>query len=136
MKRKALLGVAASLALGACSSGDRADESGLTSAEKGELVQRYYACARAADDGCVLDTLHPDFQASDHPAGAMAGAAHAENLVAMLRRSRVEARVLPQEGAEVWVVELWIDRHGAVSNRLRAFSFDDRLIRGKTALAG
>lgn len=127
---------AALLALGACASGERPDESGLTPTEKSELVQRYYACARQADAGCVRETLHPEFQASDHPAGPMLAAEHADTMVTSLRRSRVEARVLPREGEEVWVVELWIDRHGSTSNRLRAFSFDDRLIRAKTALAG
>ena len=127
---------AALFALGACASGERPDESGLTPAEKSELVQRYYACARQADAGCMYETLHPDFQASDDPAGAMTSARHVDTMVASLRRSRVEARVLPHEGEEVWVVELWIDRHGSTSNRLRAFRFDDRLIRAKTGLAG
>jgi hypothetical protein len=126
----------ASLALAACSSADRPDESGLTAAEKGELVERYYACAREHDARCLRGTLHPVFEATDDPAGTMAASAHAETMIAMLRGSRVETRVLPHEGAEVWVVELWIDRHGGASNRLRSFAFEDRSIRRKSALAG
>ena len=135
MKAAAALGVML-LALGACTSGDRRDESGLTPSEKSQLVSRYYACAREGDAGCVRNILHPDFQASDNPGGPVEGAVHAAEIVSMLQRARVEARVLPHEGDEVWVVELWIDRHGSTSSRLRTFSFADRRIRAKTALDG
>lgn len=124
------------LSLAGCASGERPDDSGLTPREKGELVDRYYACAREGDAGCVRDMLHPEFRASDNPGGPVAGAVHAAEIVGMLRRARVEARLLPHEGNEVWVVELWIDRHGSTSSRLRTFSFADRRIRAKTALAG
>ena len=124
------------LALAACSSAEQPDESGLTAVEKRALVDRYYACARAADQRCVRDTLHPEFVATDHPAGPMTRAVHAETMVLELRKSRVEARIMPHEASDVWVVELWIDKHGASHSRLRAFSFEDRLIRSKTALGG
>lgn len=122
------------VSLGACASGESPDESGLTSAEKSQLIGRYYACAREGDAGCVRDILHPEFQASDNPGAPVAGAAHAQAIVAMLERARVEARVLPHEGEEVWVAELWIDRHGSTASRLRTFSFADRRIRTKTVL--
>lgn len=82
----------------------------------------------------MRDVLHPEFLASDDSGPPLAGAAHAQAIVAMLERSRVEARVLPHEGEDVWVAELWIDRHGSTSSRLRAFSFADRRIRAKAVL--
>jgi hypothetical protein len=129
-----LLSAIVLLSLGACASGERPDDSGLTSSEKSQLVERYYACARQGDAVCVRDMLHPEFQASENPGAPVAGAAHAQDMIGMLQRARVEARVLPHQGEEVWVTELWIDRHGSTASRLRTFSFADRLIRAKTVL--
>lgn len=123
-------------ALAACASPDDPDASGLNAAEKRALVERYYACATAGRASCVRDTLHPAFEATDHRAGPMNGAVHAETLLTELRRSRVDPHLLPHDGAEVWVTELWIDRYGGASNRLRAFGFAERRIRTKTPLAG
>ena len=122
------------LLLAACTPADAPDESGLTQAAKRELVERYYACAREGDPSCVRTTLHPRFEATDHPSGPVSGAAHAETLVAQLQRARVESRIMPHEASDVWVVEMWVDKHGSAASRLRTFTFEDRLIRNKAAL--
>jgi len=118
-----------------CASADDPDASGLNARQKTELVERYYACARQQDARCVTATLHPDFRAAAEPSGADARTGHAEAMTRRLETARVESRILPHEGEDVWVVELWNDRYGKTSSLLRAFSFDDRLIRRKTVLA-
>lgn len=121
--------------LSACASADDPDASGLNAAQKVELVEQYYACARQQDSRCVGATLHPAFRAAGEAAIGDARAEHAQALTRRLTSARVEARILPHEGAEVWVVEVWNDRHGTTTSLLRAFSFDERLIRQKTVLA-
>ncbi len=118
----------------ACASGDEPDATGLNAAEKAQLVERYYACAREQDAPCVTRTLHPDFRAAAEAAGADTRSGHAEAMTRRLATARIESRLLPHEGAEVWVVEVWNDRHGQTTSLLRAFSFDDRLILRKTVL--
>ncbi len=119
--------------LAACSSADRPDDSGLTHAQKVELVERYYACARAGDAACVQATLHPDFRAVEGKDYIPRGT-HAVQLAGALERNRLEARVLPHEGREVWAVELWTSRHGQNRSMVQSFLFRDRLIRQKTGL--
>ncbi|MFC3713425.1 hypothetical protein ACFOMD_12635 [Sphingoaurantiacus capsulatus] len=126
--------IAAAL-LAACSPGEAPDASGLTGEEKVALVQRYYACAREQNTPCVAATLHPDFRAAAEAAGADARQGHAEAMSRRLATSRVESRVLDQDGAEVWVVEVWNDKHGATTSLLRNFTFESGLIRAKTVLA-
>jgi len=121
-------------ALAGCSSADDPDASGLNAQQKTELVERYYACARQQDLRCVTATLHPDFRAAAEAAGADVRSGHADAMTHRLATARVEARILPHEGEDVWVVELWNDRHGRTTSLLRAFSFDDRLIVRKTVL--
>lgn len=125
----------AAVALSACSSADNPDASGLNAAQKTELVEQYYACARQQDSRCVGATLHPQFRAAGEAAIGDARTLHAEAMTRRLSSARVEARILPHEGAEVWVVEVWNDKHGTTTSLLRAFSFDDRLIHRKTVLA-
>lgn len=130
----AAIGLAA--ALSACSSADDADASGLTAAERTALVERYYACAREQDVRCITGTLHPDFVAPGEIAAAQSRAGHGATMASRLVSAKLESRVLPHEGAEVWVVEVWNDRHGATTSLLRTFTFSDRLIRSKTSLTG
>lgn len=118
----------------ACSSGAGPDATGLDAAGKAELVERYYSCARERDARCVTATLHPDFRAAAETAGADARNGHAEAMTRRLEHARIEARILPHEGEEIWVVEVWNDRHGQTTSLLRAFTFDDRLILRKTVL--
>lgn len=121
-------------ALTACSSVDEADASGLTAGERSALVGRYYSCARQQDVSCVTATLHPDFTAPDEVAAARSRSGHGPMMASRLVSAKVEARILPHKGAEVWVVEVWNDRHGATTSLLRSFSFADGLIRSKTSL--
>lgn len=99
-------------------------------------MERYYACARRQDARCLSATLHPDFRAAGEVAGGDTRSGHAEVMTRRLATARVESRILPHEGEEVWVVEVWNDRHGATTSLLRSFSFADRLIRSKASLAG
>lgn len=130
MKRATILLLAM---LAACSNADRPDESGLTQAQKVELVERYYACAQAGDAVCVQATLHPDFRALEGDAFIPRGP-HALQLASVLEQSRVEARILPHEGGEIWVAELWTSRHGQNRSMVQSFLFRDRLIRQKSGL--
>ncbi|MDO9487812.1 MAG: hypothetical protein Q7J32_05515 [Sphingomonadaceae bacterium] len=118
-----------------CSTADDPDASGLNAAEKAELVERYYACARQQDARCVTATLHSDFRAEAEAAGADVRSGHAGAMTGRLASARVELRILPHEGEDVWVVELWNDRYGRTTSLLRAFTFDDRLILRKSVLA-
>lgn len=121
--------------LSACSSANDVDASGLTAAQKTELVERYYACARQQDARCVTATLHPEFRAEGEAVAAASRAGHGEAMTYRLTTARLEARILEHEGPDVWVVEVWNDRHGATTSLVRAFSFDTSLIHKKAVLA-
>jgi|GEM_PF-4122102 len=132
MKRSSVLAFAA---LAACSGADGSDESGLTQAQKVELVERYYACARERDAACVQATLHPAFKAIEGAAHIPRGA-HAAQLAGALERNRLEARILPHEGGEIWATELWTSPYGQNRAVVQSFLFRDRLIRQKSGLEG
>lgn len=120
--------------LAGCSTADGPDASGLDAQQRTELVERYYACARQQDARCLAATLHPDFRAAAEAAGADVRSGHAVAMARRLGSARVEPRILPHEGEDVWVVEVWNDRYGKTTSLLRAFTFDDRLILRKTVL--
>lgn len=129
MKRVALMAVL----LAGCAAVDRPDESGLTNAEKAELVERYYACAHEGDAVCVQATLHPEFRSVEGQAFVPRGP-HAAQFTELLTRNRLDARVLPHKGRELWAVELWTSPHGQNRSYVRSFLFEDRLIREKSAI--
>lgn len=119
--------------LAACASADRPDESGLTQEQKVDLVERYYACAKAGDTKCIEATLHPAFRTIEGKA-LVARDTHAVQLADALSRNRLEARILPHEGGEIWAVELWTSPHGQNRSLVQSFLFRDRLIRRKSGL--
>jgi hypothetical protein len=134
MNRLRALALAGAAALAACSPAEP-DRTGLSAEARAALVERYYGCARQQDSGCVLATLHPEFHATGETADAGSRGGHAEAMARRLGHARVEVRFLPHEGTDLWVVELWNDRHGVTTSLLRSFTFENGLIRSKTVLA-